>query len=298
MRRLLLPVLALVWLLPATPAGALTSRQVFGIGNTYDFSAPRLQALEPGATRMNAAWNVALRPGFKRERIDAWYDAALAANLDPLLSFNGAAGQHAPSTHRFDYAFRAALARWPRMGEWQTWNEGNHDSQPITWNHPQRAGRYARAMERSCPRCTIVPITIVLSDSGRTKWWVDQFLKAYGHTPKIWAVHNYGDVNHREASRLGHFIKAHRTGRVWITETGSFAKFNHEWPYNLRRQGRDAGRAFSQALRFRSRVDRVYWWQWRGSKANSTHWDTGLVDPAGRPRPAYWTALRLRFRTY
>jgi hypothetical protein len=44
------------------------------------------------------------------------------------------------------------------------------------------------------------------------------------------------------------------------------------------------------------RVDRLYWWQWRGAP-NPRHvrWDSGLLDNRGRPRPAYKAALRQRF---
>jgi len=297
MRRLLVLVCASACLLPAAPAAGLTARQVFGIGNTYDFGQPRLTALKPGATRMVANWNVARRPGFERDRIDQWYQRALGANLDPMLSFGGAADKRGLSVRRFTAAFRRALARWPRVGEWQTWNEGNHQSQPVTWRHPERAAAFAKAMERSCPRCTVIPVTLVLSDGSRTRWWIREFLKAYGRTPSIWSVHNYGDVNRRSNSRLRHFIRAHPRGRIWITETGAFAKFNEQWPFDLRRQGRDAPFALQQALRFRSRVDRVYWWQWRGAAAGSSHWDTGLVDPTGQPRPAYWSVLKARFRS-
>lgn len=285
------------WLLAGgAPAHALLPRQVFGIGNTAELSAPRLKALKPGATRINAPWNVALHKGYDRTRVDVWYQQAQAAGLDPLLSFQGK-GTRAPSAGRFRHAFLAALRRWPRVGEWQTWNEGNHNSQPVTWKHPERAARYARVMERACPRCTVLPITIVLSDGSPTQWWLRHWLKAYGRTPKIWAVHDYGDVNRGGTSRMRHFIQRHPRGRIWVTETGAFAKFSAEWPYSLARQKRYTPLVFRSALRHSDRVDRIYWWEWRGqAKPRRAHWDTGLVDALGRPRPAYFAALRARFR--
>ncbi len=298
MRRLL-SATVLACLLLSADAGALVPRQVFGIGNTTDFTAARLRALQPRATRLNTPWNVALHEGYARDRVDNWYRLALAAGLDPLLSFQGTGDEKVPSVARYRTAFRAALKRWPRMGEWQTWNEGNHSSQPVTWKHPQRAARYAKAMEQSCPRCTVLPITIVLSDGSPTKWWIAHFLKTYGKTPKIWAVHNYGDVNRGGAGRLKHFIAAHRRGRIWITETGAFAKFANLWPYSLRRQARRAAFAFRSALHFRTRVDRVYWWEWRGQfSPRRAHWDTGLVDALGKPRPVYFRVLKERFRSH
>jgi hypothetical protein len=285
-------------LLAAAPAHALTKRQVFGIGNTNEFSATKLKALKPTATRIITPWNVAWQHGYVRDRIDAWYDNAIAAGLDPLLSFQGTSDGRVPSTARFEAAFRAALRRWPRVGEWQTWNEGNHPSQTVTWKHPKRAARYAKVMEMACPRCTVLPFTIVLSNQAPTALWIKRFLQAYGKTPKIWAVHDYGDVNRGGMSRMQTFVKAHPTGRIWVTETGAFAKFSDTWPYNLARQKHYTPLVFKSALRFRSRVDRLYWWEWRGqSRPRTANWDTGLVDSLGRPRPAYYAALKARFRS-
>ena len=91
LRPLLSVLLLLVTL--AFPAGAqaLTPRQVFGIGNVgvdpaTAFADPALRALHPRATRLIANWNVARTPGYERDRVDAWYEASLAAGLQPLLA--------------------------------------------------------------------------------------------------------------------------------------------------------------------------------------------------------------------
>ena len=66
--------------------------------------------------------------------------------------------------------------------------------------------------------------------------------------------------------------------------------------YNLARQQYATRSVFQAALRYRSRVDRMYWWQWRGaSTPRAVRWDSGLLDAAGRPRPAYRIALHQRF---
>jgi hypothetical protein len=295
MRRPFLLLAVLGCLLAAAPARALGPHQVFGIGNTSELLAPKLKALKPGATRIIAPWNVALHSSEDRARVDNWYAVAQAAGLDPLLSFQGKLGLKAPSVARFRRGFLAALRRWPRVGEWQTWNEGNHNSQPVTWKHPARAAHYALAMERACPRCTVLPVTIVLSDQRPTQWWIRNWLAAYGKTPSIWAVHDYGDVNRGGTSRLRHFIQRHPRGRIWITETGAFARFTDEWPFSLSRQKRITPLVFREALAHRNRVDRLYWWEWRGH-VRGARWDTGLLDVFGRPRPAYYAALKARFR--
>jgi hypothetical protein len=297
MRRSFLLLAVLGGLLAGVPAraDALARHQVFGIGNTSELLAPRLEALKPGATRIIAPWNVALHANQDRARVDNWYAMAQAAGLDPLLSFQGKLGLKAPSVARFRSAFVAALRRWPRVGEWQTWNEGNHNSQPVTWKHPERAAHYARAMERACPRCTVLPITIVLSDGSPTQWWIKKWLRAYGRTPAIWAVHDYGDVNRGDSSRIRHFIQRHPRGRIWVTETGAFARFTNLWPYSLARQRRITPLVFRSALAHKNRIDRLYWWEWRGHPRGA-RWDTGLMDVFGQPRPAYFAALKARFQ--
>jgi hypothetical protein len=235
--------------------------------------------------------------GTERARVDAWYAQARAAGLKPLLSFQGFKQRRAPSVAAYGRAVRAAVARWPEIREWQAWNEANHVTQPATYRHPRRAAGYAKALERACPGCTVLPVTLQLSESTRTRRWLAAFLRAYGHTPRIWAVHGYSDANRYTFTRLTAFLRAHPRGRVWITETGALAKFAGTFPFDLARQQRATRYVFRAAVRFRSRIDRLYWWQWRGAaRPRRVRWDSGLLDALGRPRPAYRTALAYRFR--
>jgi hypothetical protein len=303
MKRLILLV-CLACVAPAAsagPAGALTARQIFGIGNVGDaarLSDSRLQRLEPKATRFIADWDVARTPGSERDRVDAWYEQSRAAGLRPLLSFQGFKQRRAPSVARYGRAVRAAVARWPQIREWQAWNEANHSTQPATFRHPVRAAGYAKALERACRACTVLPVTLQVSNSSRTERWLERFLRAYGRTPRIWAIHGYSDANRYTFKRLAAFLRAHPHGRVWITETAALAKFASTFPYDLARQRRATSYVFRAAIRYRSRVDRLYWWQWRGDRRpRRVRWDSGLLDAAGRPRPAYRAALIWRFRT-
>ncbi len=294
---LLLFLLALA--LPAS-ASALVPKQVFGIGDPHApdmLSSTRLQKLRPESTRLIADWDVAKHEGFARQRVDRWYATSQAAGVPMLFSFQGYERRRIPSVRAYTAAVRRAMRRWPAIKEWQVWNEANHASQPATWKHPARAARYARAFERvRCRGCTVVPITIVASNSDLTQRWIRRFLRAYGRTPRIWALHTYGDVNRFTNARLAEFLRLHPRGRIWITETGGFATFDREWPFSLKRQARAARFAFRQALRFRSRVDRMYWWEWKGQRRpRRAHWDTGLINANGTVRPAYRVALRQRF---
>lgn len=284
----------------SAPALALTKRQIFGIGDVKDpaaFRDPHLRALRPQAARMIADWNVARTPGEERDRLDAWYQGALDAHLKPLLTFQGVKTSQVPSVAEYTSAFGAALRRWPRIREWQAWNEANHVGESVTFKHPSRAAGFAKAMERRCPRCTIVPLTYVVSNSRQSRRWLRAFLRAYGRTPRIWALHTYGDANHFEYRLLERFLRVHPKGRVWITETGGLAKFSHYLPYDLKRQRRATRVAFEEALHFRSRVDRMYYWQWYGAvQPRKVRWDSGLVTYDGKLRPAYREAKKMRFK--
>jgi hypothetical protein len=301
-RRLLLTLpLVLLALLAVAPASApaLTKRQIFGIGAIGDPNAltqdPLLRALKPRASRFIADWNVARKRGPERDRVDAWYEQSRAAGLRPLLSFQGFKQRRAPSVRRYRLAVRAAIRRWPQIREWQAWNEANHKTQP-TYRRPVLAARYAKVLEKACRGCTVLPVTLQISSSASTRRWLEKFLREYGRTPRIWALHGYTDANRYTYQRLRAFLREHPRGRVWITETGALAKFADRFPYNLRRQARATSYVFRAATRFRKRVDRLYWWQWRGTeRPRRERWDSGLLDWHGRPRPAYEAALAARF---
>jgi hypothetical protein len=109
-------------------------------------------------------------------------------------------------------------------------------------------------------------------------------------------VHGYSDANRATYTRLSSFLRANPRGRVWITESGALAKFATTFPYDLQRQRRVTRYVFGAATRFRARVDRLYWWQWRGAqRPRRVRWDSGLLDARGKPRPAYRAALNARF---
>ena len=295
MRTLLAALLALACLAP--PAHGLARNQIFGIGDIKHpraFESPWFKRLKPGSVRYIADWNIARTKGPDRARLDAWYNAALDAGIDPLVTFHG---RHAPSIPQYTRAFGAALRRWPGIREWQAWNEANHVSEPVTYRYPARAAKYAKAMERRCPRCTVIPLTYVLSNKASSDAWMARFLAAYGRDPDVWAVHAYGDANRFQFNLLKRFLRLHPTGKVWITETAGLAKFRGNLRFDLQRQKRATKWAFDEALAFRDRVDRMYYWQWRGAeKPRRVPWDSGLLDAAGNPRPAYKVALKERFR--
>jgi hypothetical protein len=58
------------------------------------------------------------------------------------------------------------------------------------------------------------------------------------------------------------------------------------------------GRVFRLARRYRSRIDRLYIYDWRQSEVDS-RFDAGLLRASGKPRPSYHTLRRwLRTRWF
>jgi hypothetical protein len=308
-RRLVLLLAGLVTValaLPVASAGALTRHQVFGISNITDrdLNSKYLKRLKPKATREIADWDVARHAGPARDRVDVWYQSAIKHHLQPLLSFGGFKRHKAPTVHGYSKGVKAAIRRWPRIHQWQAWNEANNRTQPIVNHHPARAARYAKALDKAVRHYRkhrhdkTLPVTIVLSYSRYTHNWLNAFVRAYGKTPKIWAIHGYSDANRFSYRRMRAFTSWFPKGKIWITETGALAYYKNGFKYSLHRQKKAVKLVFGQAMKWRSRVQRLYWWQWRGSKRpypKGVYWDSGLMYSSGHPRPAYKAVKYWRF---
>ena len=281
-------------------AQAAGGPQVFGLSDQDDprmFSDQLFKRLQVQATRFVADWNVALRPGRERNLVDAWYRGALRAHIQPLLSFGEVETTGTPTGVQFGLAFRAALARWPQMEAWETWNEANNPGQHATYDDPAKAARLAHLMRRICRTCRILPLSIVLEGGPQSEdRWIAAWERAYGGPPAVWAVHDYADPNFFTTKSLSSFLSRHPTGDVWLTEEGAFAKFSVQFPWNLRRQAAAAEWVVRDAIAFRRRVRRVYYYQWLGLPYahRKVGWDTALLDARGNPRPAYEALLRWR----
>jgi hypothetical protein len=284
-------------------AHALTSAQIFGIGDQNDpdmFADPLFTALKPGATRYIADLDTARTPGWARDQLDAWYAAASASNMRMLIALQQFKRTRVPTDAQYARGLRAFLARYPKVREYAAFNEANHITQPL-YRRPEAAAHLAHLARVVCPQCTIVGLTLVLG-FGNDIDYARRFRAALPRADRprlIWGVSSYGDTNRRTNTRMARFIKAFPTGRIWVTEAAAWAQFaKPTWPFNLVRQGRRTTNVFTQALLFRHRIARLYWYEWRGGGNNDERWDSGLLHPDGRPRPAYREAMRQRFRTH
>jgi hypothetical protein len=270
---------------------------VVGIGDQLPetFTDPLFQQLGIRYSRNFTAWNVALHKD-QANGLDGWIQAARAANVDPLISFSQTFGSncparpcHLPSVRQYTRAFKAFRRRWPDIRTFNPWNEANHRSQP-TFKNPKRAAQYYNVVRRNCRGCTIVAADVI-DEKNMVKWLT--VFKRYARSPRIWGLHNYRDTNARRGQRFGGTKELLQTvrGKVWLTETGGLVKFvlpdgRTLFPRSTRRAAKAVRRMFSLASRYRSRIKRLYIYNWNGSPRRA-RFDAGLVNPNGTPRPAY-----------
>src|ERR671918_167179 len=268
---------------------------VVGIGDQAPnmFTDPLFQDLGIRYTRNFTAWNTSLKERQAND-LNGWIQAALAANVDPLISFSQALGSKCPkrpcvlpTVRQYTRAFRAFRKRWPSIRTFSPWNEANHRSQP-TFKNPKRAAQYYNAVRKNCRGCTIVAADVI--DEKNMVKWLTTF-KRYAKKPRIWGLHNYRDTNRRRGQRLGGTQLLLRTvrGKVWITETGGLVKFvlpdgRTLFKRSPSRAAKAIRRTFSLARQYRFRIKRLYIYNWNGSP-RSARFDAGLVNPDGSPRP-------------
>ncbi len=265
------------------------------------FSDPLFDQLRVRRSRNFPAWNVALNSSQAAE-LDNWLHAARAARVEPLISFSQSVGSRCPgrpcklpTVREFTRAFRTFRRRWPFVKVISPWNEANHRSQP-TFKNPKRAAQYYNVVRRYCRGCKIVAADVI--DETNMERWLRTF-RRYARKPRLWGLHNYRDTNPRMGQQYGGTARLLRAvpGEVWLTETGGLARFvlpnGHTlFPFSLSRQNRAVKRMFSLAKRYRSRIKRLYIYNWFGQPLTN-RFDAGLVNVDRTARPAYDTVRRM-----
>jgi hypothetical protein len=229
--------------------------------------------------------------------VQAWLDAAAAAGMTPHVAFEHLRSDACPgrpctipSQAAFGAAVRRFVARFPQVKTYTTWNEANHESQPV-WNAPEAVAGYYDALRAACPSCTVVAGDVL--DSGSYLRWLQRFRAASRTVPQLWGLHDYGDVNRDGTSGIDGVL-ATVPGSLWIEETGGIVSLRNAAGRLTFAQSEDAAataidRAFALALA-RPRVTRMYLYQWQARVGD--RFDAGLVRPDGTARPGYDAVVR------
>ena len=296
-RPVLLVVAALVGLLVG-PASAHAI--VVGIADQKPdmFADKRFDALAIKHARLAVPWD-AMSYDWQRQEIDAWMVQARRAGVHPLVSF-GHSRVHRrvlPTPERMRYEFRRFRQRYPWASNFATWNEANHCGEPVC-NRIALVASYWRKLRQECPRCKILAAELL--DMPNMVSWVRRFRTAARREPAAWGLHNYVEANRFKSDRLRSLLRATK-GSIWLTEVGGIVKRRTKKRFTVKRIPESAAHAarvmrflFDDVVELSPRITRVYLYHWNAETKHDS-WDSGLVGPTGRRRPAL-DALRQELR--
>lgn len=289
---LLLAAFAAAVAAPA-PAGALEA----GVADqkAWVWKDPRIRALGLRHARLIVPWNAATS---EPAVVQAWLDATAAEGIQPHVAFERLRSDRCPyapctppSVAQYRAAIDAFIARFPQVRTYTTWNEVNHQSQPVR-TRPDLVAEYYRQLTAACPGCTVVAGDVL--DSGNFTGWLRSFLAHFREPPQLWGIHNYGDAS-RGTTAGTDAVLATVPGTVWMEETGGIVQLRGALSGggSLAAAEAQSAAAIDQAFaiaRTRPRIGRLYVYQVQ-AWPNDT-FDSGLFRPDGTTRPGYATLLR------
>jgi hypothetical protein len=283
---LALAVVALV----LTPAAAANAA-VVGLAdqNANAYADARLRALHLGVARLVVPYDAATS---QPQLVSTWLAAVAAAGMQPHVAFehlkaNGCPGSPCvvPSRSAYAAAVRAFIARFPQVRIYTTWNEANHESQPVS-GRPETVAGYYEELRAACATCTIVAGDVL--DSGGYIRWLERFQQATDANPQLWGLHNYGDVTYGTTEGTDAVLRT-VSGQLWIEETGGIVVLRNSagritLSFDEARAAASIDRAFAIAAA-RPRITRMYVYHWQSGP--TSRFDAGLVRPDGSLRPSY-----------
>lgn len=276
----------------AAPASASTLTVGIADQKPDMFSDPRFTDHGFTVARIAVGWDVLSNP-WESKRLDAWLQAAQTAGVEPLISFghSNITRRLLPTPSRFLYEFRRFRARYPWVRDFATWNEANHCGEP-TCHRPRLVASYYRKIRKECPSCRILAAEVL--DTPNMVQWVKEFRRASTVEPRYWGLHNYVDANRERTTGTRRLLRVTK-GLIWFTETGGIVWRKNRSQLTFPESTAHAALAtrwlFDQLVPMSKRVTRVYIYHWNSDPGTKT-WDSALIDPHGRERPAYRVLVR------
>jgi hypothetical protein len=301
---MLLVALCAPVLLLAAPVRRAEAKPILGIGEQKPgmFGDPRFERLGLRHVRYLTPWDTIHDP-VALDRLDRWMAAARRHRSHVLLGFahslrSERLARTLPTRRRFRREFRRIRARYPDVRAFIVWSEANHPG-ALTWKRPRRAAKFFDVVANNCRGCQIVAADVL--DVGNMASWVQRFKRAAHHRPRIWGIHNYGDANGLDSEGTRTLLSITR-GRIWFTETGGLVlrrQYRGErvlatYRYSLRHAA-EATRHVLRLSCLSRRIRRIYLYHWQAPLL-VTNWDSALLGPRGRVRPAYWALRKWQLR--
>jgi hypothetical protein len=277
-------------------AGPASAKLTVGIGeqDAEIFADKRWLALKAPDVRYVLPWDAIQRDDWELAVFDNYMNWARQAKARVLISFGHSTRRgrelRAPTRLQFIREFRKVRRRYPEVKLFQTWNEGNHGTQPI-WKKPGLAASYFNAMRRTCPECTVTAPSVL--DAPNMTSWIKAFKRKARYRVKVWALHNHIDANRHRTSGTREMLRVTRRGQLWFTETGGIV---NRWTdgrrrkeYNQKNAVRAIRNVFKLAKLNRRRITRIYLYHWKAPNERRPRWDSGLVGRRGETRPSLRT---------
>ena len=267
------------------------------------FDSPSWQSLKLKRVRYLVPWDYA-KHADQRNEVDHYMLRARAARQDVLVTFTARRGCYlpsgryskarvcrAPSASAYRNAFGMFDAKFPWVKTYSAWNEINHKSQP-TFKSPRTAAGYYNVLRAQARRGKFRVMAADMLDTGNMRRYLASFRRYAKGSPKLWGLHNYGDVNRRRTTYTKAMLRT-VPGEVWLTETGGIVKLLPSFtPSQSRAAARTKGMfrlvdTYDTRRRgMRSKITRLFVYSFYGAEP-SARFDAGLVNPDGTPRKAY-----------
>jgi hypothetical protein len=289
--------LSILMLLLALVGPARASALAIGAGDETPamFSDPRFKELDVRYARLDVAWN-AIDRARQLQALATWLKAARTDGVEALVTFDHGEerGWHhtMPTAARFGEEFARFRKLFPWVKDFATWNEANYCGQP-TCHKAALIAHYYRRIVANCGSCRVLGAELL--DTPNMVTWVRQFRRALGGAePMVWGLHNYIGANRLQTRSTLSLLRATRAP-IWFTETGGLvSRANHSsigFPESAAHAAKVTSFLFDVLARLSPRIARVYIYQWDGA-GPAASWDSGLIAPDGRPRPAYAVFVR------
>jgi Glycosyl hydrolase catalytic core len=317
MRLRLLALLVAAAALLGLPAAA-SAKVTVGISenNTAMFADPLFTSLGAKHVRIVMAYDVMTsKDRDLQNRVRPYLDAARAAKIEPLVSFEHHAGDAnicnrkknlkkavcaLPSAKKYERNVKAFLKAFPWVKVISPWNEINHYTQPTSRN-PKAAARFTDIVAKDCRKCTIVAADVLdqandvsakRPNYSRTLAYIRSFKAALRTKRSVCGIHNYSDVNRFRTTGTQALVGALGCKQVWLTETGGLYKFTSFWTASTKKgcssnascQLKATKYLFRKTVKVSRTIKRVYVYTWFGGGVR--RFDSGLVAD-NQPRPAY-----------
>src|SRR6202046_531087 len=290
----------------STPRAHTSASFLTGIGDqqTEMFTNPLWLQLHTKIARYIAPYDAAVRP-YSLQLAREWIGEAEADHQQVLVAFYHSeyTPTKMPSVAVYQSHVKKFLALFPKVKQYQAWNEANRGTvveivkgkRHIGLVSPSasQSAQYYKALRAVCRGCTLTGLDILDGPSVSPSL---RYIAEYKHDvarlklpmPKRWGLHNYSDTNRFQTTRTRAILAA-VPGQVWLTETGGIVQVGSSFPNKTSSGLTRASKALAFMFKIassNSRIKRLYIFQWSGA-SGSARFDAGLMDPKYNPRPGY-----------